>query len=398
VRFLNAYEPVTSLFRDLPVELARAGLAVEVVLSGAEYRTPQSDLDEWLERNGVRVVRIPAGISAADTRIKKLWTLATYAVGAMAYALLGPRSDVNIFLTQPPLFFSFGVVLRALRAQRFACVVMDLYPDVAIASGSIADRGVTARLLFRFSRWSLRRADTVFVIGRCMFERLARDGVPKSRLCLVSNWADESAVEARPRTGNPYRMELQLGDAFVVLYSGNMGVAHTFDELIGVATNLARNSHIRFVLIGDGARRKAIDAEIRHRGLRNVIQLPFQPRERLADAQALGDIHLITQRPGMEGIVVPSKAYSAMAAGRPIVYVGAAEGEIARTIIEHRIGTVVPPGDPEKLHLAIMAYVGDAGRVEREGRRAREVARTIHSRAASLETYKKRISELVCTA
>lgn len=398
VRFLNAYEPVTSFFRDLPVALARAGLAVEVVLSRAEYRASRSGLDEWLEGNGVRVVRIPSGISFAGTRIKKLWALASFAVGAMAYTLFGPRSDLNVFLTQPPLFSSFGAVLRALRGQRFACLVMDLYPDVAVASGALAVRGVVARLLFRVSRWSLRRADTVFVIGRCMAERLAADGVAGSRLCLVANWADESFIETRPRAGNPFRSELGLGEAFVVLYSGNMGVAHTFDELVTAAEDLSPDSNIRFVLIGDGARRGEIEAAVRIHGLKNVILLPFQPRERLADAQALGDVHVITQRLGMEGIVVPSKAYSAMAAGRPIVYVGAPGGEIARTIMEHGIGTVVPPGDPDKLCLALMAYAGDAARIEREGRRASEVARTIHSRAASLETYKKRISELVSAA
>lgn len=387
VRFLNTYDPVTSLFRDLPVALAGAGVSVEIVISSTEYRAARSGLDEWLSSHGVRLRRMPSGVAAAGSRLRKLWVLATYSVGAAFYTLFGPRTDLNVFLTQPPLFSAWGPVLRWLRGQRFACIVMDLYPDVVVASGQIADGGILDRLMRTASRWTLKRADAVIVIGRCMADRLAADGVARERMHLVTNWADEGAVRNCPLTGNPFRTELGLEGRFVVLYSGNMGVAHTFDEVMQAARLLLERPDVHFVFVGDGARRREIEAAVRRHRLENVTLLPFQPRERMGDSMGLGNVHLITQRPGMEGVVVPSKAYSAFAAGRAVIYVGHEGGEIARTVAEHDLGAVVAPGAGAALADVIRSYADQPGKAERQGARAAALAGGTLSAAACIARY-----------
>ena len=389
VRFINTYEPVTSIFRDLPARLAQGGVSVEVVISSAEYRAARSGLDAMLASQGVRVVRIPCGVGVADSRIRKLWVLATYVIGTVAYTLFGPRVDLNVFLTQPPLFSAWGPPLRWLRREKFACIVMDLYPDVAVASRQIRSGGLLDRVMHHVGRWTLRRADAVIVIGRCMADRLADDGVPRSLMHLVTNWADEGAVRDCPLAGNPLRDELGLEGRFVVLYSGNMGVAHTFDEVMHAAERLAGRRDIHFVFVGDGARRREIESAITRRRLQNVTMLPFQPRERMADSMGLGNVHLITQRPGMEGVVVPSKAYSAFAAGRAVIYVGDSRGEIARTVTENDVGTVVAPGDGDGLAAAIAAYADDPQRAVRQGAGSARLAREHFSAANCIGRYER---------
>jgi colanic acid biosynthesis glycosyl transferase WcaI len=389
VRFINTYEPVTSIFRDLPPTLAGAGTDVEVVISSAEYRATRSGLDALLAEHGVRVVRIPCGIAAADSRLRKLWVLATYVLGTVAYTLFGRKVELNVFLTQPPLFSAWGPLLRVVRREKFACIVMDLYPDVAVASRQIKAGGVLDRLMQRVGRWTLRRADAVIVIGRCMADRLAADGVPRSRMHLVTNWADEGAVRDCPLTGNRLRAELGLEGRFVVLYSGNMGIAHTFDEVMHAAGKLAVRRDIHFVFVGDGARRGEIEEAVHARHLQNVTLLPFQPRERMADSMGLGSVHLITQRPGMEGVVVPSKAYSAFAAGRAVIYVGDSRGEIARTVVDSGVGTVVAPGDGDGLAAVIAAYADDPERAVRQGIGSARLARERFSAVACIGRYQR---------
>ncbi|MDQ1427908.1 MAG: hypothetical protein QOK39_1384, partial [Acidimicrobiaceae bacterium] len=106
----------------------------------------------------------------------------------------------------------------------------------------------------------------------------------------------------------------------------------------------------------------------------NVRLLPFQPAERLGHTLSAGDVQFISLRAGFEGIVVPSKAYGAMAAGRPLLYLGQAKGEIAREIVEGDLGTVVAPGDVAGLTAALERYLADPDLVARQGANARRAS------------------------
>jgi glycosyltransferase involved in cell wall biosynthesis len=220
----------------------------------------------------------------------------------------------------------------------------------------------------------------VIVIGRCMKEYLVEQGVPQERLCIITNWANESEIFPVPCHANPLRREFGLEGAFVVLYSGNMGASHDFDAVLEVARRLRIMPNLRFVFIGNGVRRKEIERAKDASGLDNVILLPFQPIERLAYSLSMGDVHFISLRDGFEGLVVPSKAYGSLAAGRPIIYQGSARGDV---------GVVVASHDPDALETAILRYYESPALVAEQGEKARQLALTRFSRQHALEQYGK---------
>jgi len=170
------------------------------------------------------------------------------------------------------------------------------------------------------------------------------------------------------------RQRLGLAGRFVVGYSGNLGRAHEFDTLIGAARLLRKDSSFAFLVTGAGAKagglRRAVEAE----GLDNFLFQDYQPPELLGDSLAAADVHLVSLLPALEGLIVPSKTYGILAAGRPAVFIGDTEGDLGHLIRDHECGIAVAVGDSERLATELRALRNSPARVEAMGRNARQLA------------------------
>ncbi len=285
IRLFNTVEPVSPLYRDLLPKLGELGVEVDVVLSRGDYRPVRRRLETVLNHSRLHVSRV--GIEY--------------------------RENMNIFLSQPPLFSIWGYALKLLRNEPYLCIMMDVYPDVAIRDKVLSESSVLSWFLGRVSIFTLKNASAVIVIGRCMREMLIAKGIPSSKIHYIPNWVNEEMVYPVPQRDNKLRQELNLGEDFVVLYSGNMGISHDFDDLLEVARRFRNLPGLKFVLIGNGAQWQKVKKFKEMEELSNLILLPFQPQERLAESLSMGDVHFVSLRDGFEGLEVPSKAYSALA-------------------------------------------------------------------------------------
>lgn len=381
IRFFSTFEPATSFYRDLLPSLAAAGLDVEVVMSRAEYRGGRPPLADALAGTGVEVTSVFSGVARPSSARQKVQAMVTYLLGAVARSAFGRGADVNVFFSTPPFFTGWGLALRALRRQPYLCIIQDVWPDVLIADGRLPAASWKAKALTRISRLIWRKADAVVVIGRCMQELVIAGGVDPRRVHVVANWAHSAIAGGVSPQGNDLhdndiRRELGIEDRFVVAYSGNLGVSHSFTEILTVAGRF-KETHpdVVFLFVGGGSRLAQVEGEKAKGELDNIRLLPFQPADRLGETLSAGDVQFISLRPGFEGVVVPSKAYGAMAAGRPLLYLGGPRGEIAREIEEHDLGTVVEPGDVAGLTMAIEAYMANPDVAARQGANAARVSR-----------------------
>lgn len=399
IRCFSAFEPGWSYYRDLLPYLVRHGHDVEILITDSSYRDQRGgSFASLMRQQGVRVNVVNAGGGGGAGRGRaRVRVYVSYILAAMGRSLFGRAVDANLFLTQPPFFFLWGLVLRILRGQKYMVVLMDLYPDVVFESG-MARRGAPhIRLSAWLTRLGHRSADALIAIGRCTRARMIRDGVHPERIHVAPNWSNDS-VHPIERLDNPLREELGIGNRFVVMYSGNMGVSHYFDDIIEVARRFRGDDNIRFVFAGDGARRQELEQARARAGLHNVMLLPFQPIERLAYSLALGDVHFVSLRSRFEALVVPSKTYSVLNAGRGIIYQGEADGEIARMIGEEDIGVVVPDASPDALEAAIREAVTNSELVRGWGERARALARSTYSREKALARYAAAFADLEANA
>lgn len=371
IRFINTYEPVSRHYRDLIPILIEKGYEVEVLISRAQYRASRDQ--DWI-RPEIKITWVPCFGLKPQGIIGKASIMLIYMVWGAFYTLFGPRVEKNIFLTQPPLFAFWGYVLRRLRKQSHIQIVMDIYPDLAIAMGVLKKRSPLTRLSQKISYFTLRHADNLIVIGRCMREKLIDIGVNPERITIIPNWSNAQAIQSLSHSDNPFRTQNGWKDKFVVVFAGNVGIPQYFDDMLEVCYHFRNHSDFIFAVIGDGYQKAKIEEYKTEHQLENIMLLPFQSPSEQTYFLSAGDLHFISLRAGIEGLAVPSKTYSIMAAGRPIIYQGNPKGEIAQLVKEENIGVVIEPGNPDALQSAILRYLENPALGLQQGERAHSLS------------------------
>ena len=292
------------------------------------------------------------------------------------YAALGERAEVVVVETDPPILGALGAILGTLRRCRFVYYCQDIYPEVGIATGALKSRAM--RLLVRFSNWvAFRCADAVVVLAADMAGLLRRKGVPGGKIVLVPNWIDCSKVKPQePRAD----LRERYADRFVVMYAGNLGWTQNLDSVLDAALLLQKQSHLQFVLVGEGARRSHLEAEAKARRLTNVDFIARVDPSRMSEVLAAASLHLIPLGPGVAGTMVPSKVYGILAAGKPFIAMMERDAEVARIAAEAEVGFVVAPGDAAALAATITDCIGNRELLAEMGRRARVLAERSYNR------------------
>ena len=324
-------------------------------------------------RNGVRIIRA-RGTTRDPRRFRgRAANYLTYFASATLAGLRVPRPDVVVSLTDPPIIGIAALLAARRHRARFVFLCQDIFPEVAVLLEDFHNRGVNAALAL-VNRFLVRQADAVIALGETMKRRLVEGkGADPSRVAIIHNWADCSALVPGPKD-NPFARAHGLRDRFVVMHAGNIGLSQNLDVVLDAAERLLPHDAVRFVLIGDGARREALEARARERGLRNVAFIPYQPRQDMTKSYATADLFLVSLKPGLAGYIVPSKLYSILAAGRP--YVAAVEDacEVVDITRRHACGFVVSPGDADALAARILEVYRDGPLAAELGQRAREAA------------------------
>ncbi len=366
------------LATDLAEDLVQSGFEVTALATRGGY-LGGGRLAARETFRGVRIERVRCTSLGKASIARRLLDYGSFFASATARVLAGPRHDVIVAMSTPPLVAAIGALRRRTRNRgtRFVYWLQDVYPELAVEFGVFGARSPAARLFGAASRWTLRRADAVVVLGEAMGERVRAKGVPAERVHVLPNWADGAAVGPAPAEAAEFLRAHGLEGKRVVLYSGNMGRAHDLTTILGAARLLRTRPEIAFVFVGDGAKRGEVEAAARE--LPSIRLLPYQPRERLGASLSSGELHLVTQEPFTVGLVEPSKLYGAMAAGRPVLYIGPPETEAARTVEREGIGAVLPIGDPAAAAAAVAALLDRSAEL---GARAR---------AAFLARYDRRL-------
>jgi glycosyltransferase involved in cell wall biosynthesis len=380
---------------DLAQHLVRHGHEVHVIAGRALYGQKGASLPARETHEGVRIHRVGRSLFGKSSTIGRAVDFALFYLAATVKAFRLPRADVAVCLTTPPFIALLGWLVRATRGSRFVYWVMDLYPDAPVVTGMFKPRSPVTRVLERINRFCLRRADASVVLGRCM-EELVRAKVgdangasaSRARIERIGVWSDAAEVAPLPRQDNPFRRDWSLGDAFVVMYSGNFGLLHDVDTMLQAALRLRDDERVRFVFSGGGKKKDSVERFVREHELENVTLSPYQPREKLDALLSCADAHLATLTPGAEGVVVPCKLFGIMAAGRPTLFVGSAKSELARVLDEHDAGVVIEPGDVDGLVAAITGLADDRARAERMGSAARRALADAYSRESACERWR----------
>ncbi len=392
--FLNRYffpdQSATSrLLSDLAFDLAEAGYRVAVVTSRQLADEPAHRLPVFETVRGVAIHRVAGTRFGRAHLAGRFADYATfYPSAALRLSRLVAPGDVVVVKTDPPLASVIAWPIAGLRRARLVAWIQDLFPELAEALGVPGFRGLPARALSALRNRSLRHAERIVVLSEGMRARLAAEGLPEGKIAIIENWADGARIGPRAREDNSLRRDWGLERCFVVGYSGNMGRVHAFDTVLDAARLLLDDPRIVFLLIGGGALKAGIEAQLEAQGLSNVITKPFQPEALLPASLAVSDAHLVTLRPEAEGLVVPSKIAAATAAGRPVIFIGDPDGELARLVAASGSGIALAPGDAARLAETVRRWARDGDAVRRMGEASRALFERRFARGPALARWR----------
>jgi len=338
------------------------------VVQGWTGRLVRTELTDW--GSITRVHPFPSG----DKR-----NLFRRAVGFIGFTLLAGLAAVRpggwfrkvdaVFAMSPPLTLGLtGWLIAKVRRGRFVFNIQDVFPDAAIQTGAITNAQVI-RIASALERLSYRRADVVTVLSEDLAEnvlaKLATGSPTSTDVVVIPNFVDTEKLA--PTDGDRYRAEFDLGIGPLVMYAGNLGYSQSLDLMIGLAE---QRPDITVVVNGDGAMRETIVAATAR--VPNLRYIGYQPAERLAEVLSAADIHVVPLRTGLGAVSVPSKTYSVLAVGRPVIAAIDADSAIVRLLDESEAGVSVPPDELSALLMAVDELLGDPDRRLHMGARGRE--------------------------
>jgi glycosyltransferase involved in cell wall biosynthesis len=257
--------------------------------------------------------------------------------------------ELVLLTTAPPFLPLLGYLLSRVCKIRYVCLLYDLYPDIAIELGVIKRKHWISKWWDRLNLLTWKEAAAIIVLSETMKERiLAKQPGIDDKIVVIPSWVDTNQIVPMRKQDNWFAQEHGLVEPFTVLYSGNMGRCHDMDTLFN-AIILLRDTPIRFVFIGSGDKRKDFQAHVDELGLTNCLFLPYQSRENLPFSLTACDVSIVSISKGMEGLVAPSKLYSALAAGRPIVSICSENSYLNDIFAEARCGITLRNGDSQGL-------------------------------------------------
>ena len=385
--FYPDYSATSLLMTDLAEGLVERGVQTTIVAGRGLYRGGKK-LPKREQYKGVNIERCWVTSFGKATPASRLADYLSFYVGAMWQLLRVQHHDVVMSLTTPPLIGLVGFMIGRLRGMRVVALEQDMYPEVAIALGTLNPDSIMTRLLRFISTGVLQHSDRIIALSECMRLRLAAKLKPTSKLAIdvIHNWADGQIIRPSSRE-NWFTREHKLAGRFVVLFAGNFGRVNDFATVLKAASILSNNPNILFLFVGGGDKSTEIESVQKDYDLKNIQILPYHPPSQMGDILAAAHVSLVTLATGLAGLSVPSKLYWSLAAGRPVLFVGDLESESAQIVASNLCGASVAAGNSQKLAEILISWAKDADLLSQMGSAAREVFERRFDRHIAVDAY-----------
>ncbi|MGI4789019.1 MAG: glycosyltransferase family 4 protein [Janthinobacterium lividum] len=390
------------LMAELAEELALHGHDVRVITSMPHYSTNSiwpEYRGKWSKRErqgAILVHRVWSYVPVhKDRLLPRFFSYLSFTLLSASAGLLMPRPDVIVTPSpSPPLTNGISAyLLGRLRGIPFISNIQDIYPDVAIRMGVMKSPAVIAAYK-KLEKFVYAHSHAITVISEGFQRNLTAKGVPADKISVIPNFIDAAFVSPHPRR-NDFSAEQGWDDKFVVLFAGNVGMSQGLDTVLEAAGLLRDTPDLVFAIVGNGASKPALIAQVAAMGLSNVQFLPYQSYDHVPILYSSADVGLIPLRRGFSNDSVPSKLFTIMGVARPVIASVDAHSETAEVIDESKCGVCIEPEDPKALAAAIISVFSDSKRAEEMGRRGRQYVEAHYTRTSVAHQYEAIFSRLL---
>lgn len=278
-------------------------------------------------------------------------------------------TDVIFVISTPPIQGMLAALLKKKLHCKFVYNLQDIFPDTLAGAGLAKKGGLLWKIGRKIENFTYHHADKIIVISEDFKKNILAKGVPEKKIEIVYNWVDEKAVHPVAKEENPLFEELGIPkNVFTVVYAGNLGNAQNLTILLDAARQL---TDIQFVIFGTGGLEEGIRNRIQKDCIHNVFLKPLQPYEKVSYVYSLGDACIVSCKEGLGGSALPSKTWTIMSCGRPVV-ASFDEGELKHILEKNNCGVFTHAGNVQELTEAIKELASDPIKCKLMGENARE--------------------------
>jgi glycosyltransferase involved in cell wall biosynthesis len=367
------YAATGQLIEELALQLEKLGMPIRIFTGQPGYAFHKSSASSIEYAGKLRIQRSSASrLWHSRIRGKGINGLLFFLRAALH--LLNPkrRGDLVLLTTAPPFLPILGYLANLCLGLPYICLIYDLYPDIAVELKVVSAKSWLTKLWSLLNKKVWKRANHIIVLSSTMKERM-QASCPDigDKISVIHNWADPEWITPMPKQKNWFAHRYSLVDTFTVLYSGNMGRCHDMDTILEAARQL-QNEPIRFLFVGEGAKRRDCIEQVRNLGLKNCKFLPYQEKQDLPYSLTACDLSLVSVNFGMEGLVAPSKLYGTLAAGRPVAVVCEPHSYLRTLVAEAKCGATFRNGDGTGVANFIRFLASDRQMADRMGNAGRQ--------------------------
>lgn len=368
--FYPDYASTGHLLTELAVGLKGMGCDVTVYTAHPTYRSRERARKSEVYE-GVQVYRLPSTQFDKNSKLGRILNSVSFFISALVTLLLHRTSGPLLIVSVPPFLPFLGYIVRRLKGHPYVSLFYDVYPDIAVRLGYLKPGGLMQRIWDSMNRLVLAQASRVIALSEPMKEIVLRKANPNvqadgRKFRIIHNWVDEAFIKPIAKTENWFAAQQGLQDKFIVLYSGNIGLSYDLETVIAAAERL-KDKNIAFLFIGEGGKKKKLQALVAQGQIQNVKFLPYQPREVLPFSLTCSDVSLVALEKGVEGLSMPSKLYTILASGRPVLALVEEDSAVARIIRDADCGARITQSDVDALVRVLEFYYENREEARRQG-------------------------------
>lgn len=350
---------VSQHLTDLAIELQKNGNSVDVFSSKCNYENKKIVYSNFENHLGVQIYRIGQSRLGKKNILFRLIDFFTFNINLAVRLLFLKKNSFDIIIgtTVPPLISFLSTYISKVKNIKFYYWVMDLQPELSIASGLISNGSITQKFLSYIGNSTIRKSDKIFSLDKYMSDYLISRGAHKGKVFTIPVWPVIENIYMGSRNQNPFRLQNDFGDKLVIMYSGNHAYVHPLNTLLDCAKLLKDDNRFLFVFIGGGVRKSDVTSFRENNNLKNILQLPFQPRENIHISLASADLQVVILGDGQVGFTHPNKIYGALFVGKPVIYIGPTKSHVTDILANLSGNIMVSHGESLKLRDHLLQFI-----------------------------------------
>ena len=325
--------------------------------------------------------------------LSRLISSLIYLIQITPFILKCKKNDLIIIVSNPPILGLYFSILNFFKNTNFIVDVYDIYPDVLISKNIFSKNHPLIKIWQKVNKMIYSKSIVIFTLSESMKKLLIKKNISLSnKITVTYPWVDTKLLKPIKKVDNPFLEKFSTINSFNILYSGNFGSSHDFSTLLNAALLLKSHENISFIFIGRGSRKQEIVEFIISNNLSNIKIFDFQPENIFPYSIAISDISIVTIENQFENLMIPSKLFSYLAIGSPIISISSSRCEIANIIDNAKCGYVVDYGDSKKLSKIILELYSNNIKFESLKKNSLSYVNKYHSKEHALNVILKKIN------